>query len=206
MPESHLQAAYAARSPSDVAQTYDQWAASYDEDMARAGYQHPAICVALLARHVPRATSPILDAGAGTGLVGRWLGMLGYPHVEALDASRGMLQVARAKNVYRELHYGVLGEPLPFDDGRFAAIVSAGVFTTGHVGVEALDELLRVLQPGGVVVCTVKESLWDESFAARIDQAAVDGALAVVETTPRYVSMPRDAAATPGLCVVLRKA
>ena len=55
--------------------------------MAVAGYRHPSICLALLARHLPRGSAPLLDAGAGTGLIGEWLGIMGYPHVEALDIS-----------------------------------------------------------------------------------------------------------------------
>ena len=56
-----------------------------------------------------RGAAPVLDAGAGTGLVGEWLGILGYPEVEALDISEGMLAVARAKGVYRALHVGCAG-------------------------------------------------------------------------------------------------
>ncbi len=138
---------------------YDGWAETYDAEMAKAGYRHPSICLALLARHLPRGAAPLLDAGAGTGLIGEWLGIIGYPHVEALDLSEGMLAVAARKGdlqgappVWR------LGGPLPFADGAFAGIISAGVFTTGHVGAEALDELIRICRPGGVIVLTVKDS------------------------------------------------
>ena len=76
---------------------------------------------ALLARHLPRGAAPLLDAGAGTGLIGEWLGIMGYPDVEALDISEGMLAVARAKGVYRALHVGVLGGALPFPKGTSPA-------------------------------------------------------------------------------------
>ena len=111
-----------------------------------------------LARHLPRGAGPVLDAGAGTGLIGEWLEILGFPEAEALDVSEGMLAVAGRKAVYARLHRAALGQPLPFADGAFAAAVSAGVFTTGHVGAEGLDELLRVVRPGGVLVLTVKDS------------------------------------------------
>ncbi len=107
----------------------------------------PSICLALLARHLPRGAAPLLDAGAGTGLIGEWLGIMGYPHVEALDISQGMLAQAARKGVYKALHSLALGGPLPFADGHFAGIVSAGVFTSGHVGVEGLDELIRICRP-----------------------------------------------------------
>jgi predicted TPR repeat methyltransferase len=198
----HLDAVYAAKGPADIARLYDAWAGSYDADMAKAGYRHPAIATALLARHLPKGAAPVLDAGAGTGLVGEWLGILGYPEVEALDISEGMLAVARAKGVYRALHVGVLGGDLPFPQGHFAGLVCAGVLTTGHVGAEALPGLLAVTRPGGVLALTVKETLWTGSFAAAV--AAAPEA-AVVEATEPYISMPGETGATPSRAVVLRR-
>jgi predicted TPR repeat methyltransferase len=198
----HLDAVYAAKGPADIARLYDAWAGSYDADMAKAGYRHPAIATALLARHLARGAAPVLDAGAGTGLVGEWLGILGYPEVEALDISEGMLAVARAKGVYRALHVGVLGGDLPFPEGHFAGLVCAGVLTTGHVGAEALPGLLAVTRPGGVLVLTVKETLWTGSFAAAVE--AAPGAR-LIEATEPYISMPGETGATPSRAVVLAR-
>jgi predicted TPR repeat methyltransferase len=202
--EGALGAVYEARTPEEVAQLYDGWASTYDAEMAKAGYRHPSICLALLARHVPAGSAPILDAGAGTGLVGEWLGIIGYPEVEALDISKGMLEVAARKNVYTQLHQAALGTPLPFATGHFAAIVSAGVFTTGHVGVEGLDELLRTCRPGGVVVLTVKTAVWHNGFASRIAELTDAGMVSVIEQTDPYVSMPGEAGTVPSVAVVLR--
>ena len=74
-----LSAAYAATRPEEVAALYDSWSETYDADMSAAGYRHPTICLALLARHLPRGAAPLLDAGAGTGLIGEWLAIPGYP-------------------------------------------------------------------------------------------------------------------------------
>jgi len=192
---------YAATSPEEIAGHYDQWASGYDTYMAQAGYRHPSVAVALLARHVPPGAAPILDAGAGTGLVGGWLGILGYPEIEGLDISKGMLTVAAAKGGYSQLHNLVLGRDLPFSDGAFRAVISAGVFTTGHVGTEALPELVRITAPGGILVLTIKDALWTGSFASAIAQ--MEG-LQLVETTEPYVSMPGEATATPSRAAVLR--
>ena len=98
MAESRLEAVYGATSPEELSAAYDQWADSYDSDMAEVGYRHPAVALGLLARYLPTGSAPILDAGAGTGLVGELLGTLGYPEIDALDASPGMLEIARSKN------------------------------------------------------------------------------------------------------------
>lgn len=201
----HLDAVYAARGADEIARLYDGWAASYEADMARAGYRHPAIATALLARHLPRGAAPILDAGAGTGLAGEWLGILGYPEVDALDISEGMLAVARAKGIYRALHTAALGADLPLPAGHYAGVLCTGVLTTGHVGAEALPGLLDVTRAGGVLVLTVKEALWAGGFAAAVAEAARAGALRLRETTEPYISMPGEAGATASRGVVLER-
>ena len=202
--DGHLGAVYDAKQPEEIAGHYDNWAATYDADMAAAGYRHPAICLALLARHLPRGAEPLLDAGAGTGLVGEWLGIMGYPRVEALDISEGMLAVARKKGVYSGIHQLALGGALPFADNAFAGIISAGVFTTGHVGAEGVDELIRICRPGGVIVLTVKDTLWSEAFAAHVSGMQSSAKVTLVEQTSPYVSMPGEAATIPSRGVVIK--
>ncbi|MFN3970108.1 MAG: class I SAM-dependent DNA methyltransferase [Gemmobacter sp.] len=200
--DGHLGAVYGAASPDQIAASYDAWAETYEAEMRAAGYRHPSIVLALLSRHLPAGAGPVLDAGAGTGLIGEWLPIMGYPEAEALDLSEGMLAVAASKGVYARLHRVALGGPLPFADGHFAGIVSAGVFTTGHVGVEALPELFRVARAGGVIVLTVKMPLWEDSIGPALAQAA--GSVATLELTAPYVSMPGEAGTVPSRAVALR--
>jgi len=200
-----LGAVYGATRPEEVAELYDSWAATYDAEMAAAGYRHPTICLALLARHLTPGAAPLLDAGAGTGLIGEWLGIMGYPHVEALDISEGMLAQAARKGVYAALHRLALGGPLPFPDATYAGVVSAGVFTSGHVGVEGLDELIRVCKPSGVIVLTVKNTLWEAGFGARVAELEATRIVSRAEETRPYVSMPGEAGTVPSRGLVLRK-
>ena len=200
-----LGAVYDAKRPDEVAALYDGWAATYDSEMSAAGYRHPTICLALLARHLARGSAPLLDAGAGTGLIGEWLGILGYPHVEALDISRGMLAQAERKGAYAALHCLALGGTLPFRDGHFAGIVSAGVFTSGHVGPEGLDELVRICRPGGTIVLTVKNTLWESGFAGRIAELQAASLVSLEEETQPYVSMPGEQGTVPSRGLVLRR-
>ncbi|MEO8244422.1 MAG: methyltransferase domain-containing protein [bacterium] len=200
----HLAQVYDAKDAAEVAALYDAWAGSYDAEMAEAGYRHPSIGLALLARHLPRGASPVLDAGAGTGLLGDWLGIMGYPVVEGLDISQGMLAVARSKGSYAALHCLALGGALPFAQGYFAGIISTGVFTTGHVGAEALPELVRVCRRGGVIVLTVKDAIWTAGFGTSLAGMVAAGQVAIAEQTASYVSMPGVAGTSPSRAVVLR--
>jgi SAM-dependent methyltransferase len=204
--DGHLGAVYQARQPEEIAALYDAWAGDYEAEMSAAGYRHPTICLALLARHLPGGSGPILDAGAGTGLLGEWLGLLGFRHVEGLDISQGMLAIAAQKGSYAALHHLALGPDLPLADGQFAGVISSGVFTTGHVGAEALPELIRITRPGGVIVLTVKMALWEAGFGAEVDRLIRTGAISIAEETPPYVSMPGVAGTSPSKGLVLKVA
>jgi len=202
MSQSRLDAVYGASSVEELSNAYDEWAESYDSDMADVGYRHPSVALGLLARHVPRGSAPILDAGAGTGLVGELLSTLGYPGVDGLDASKGMLAIAESKKTYRELHHAFLGRPLPFENDDYVAAVSTGVFTAGHVGVEGLPELFRVVRPGGHVVLTVKLTLWEAGFKDFLKRNEDEGTIRLVEVTPQYASMPGGQETSPCVGVV----
>lgn len=200
----HLSAVYAATETAEVAAAYDKWAETYEAEMRTAGYRHPSVALALLARHLPRGAGPVLDAGSGTGMVGEWLGIVGYSQLEALDISSGMLAVAARKGIYDKLHNIALGGPLPFTDAAFAAVICTGVFTTGHVGAEALAELVRITRPGGVIVATVKDTIWQAGFAAEVARLSAANRLILAEETAPYISMPGEAATLPSRAVVLR--
>jgi ubiquinone/menaquinone biosynthesis C-methylase UbiE len=202
--EGLLGEVYKSTSTQDVAAIYDKWAKTYDAEMAAAGYRHPSICLALLSRHLPKTNAPILDAGAGTGLIGEWLQIMGYPNVEALDISKGMLAVAATKNCYSKFHNQALGTTLPFPTAHYAGVISSGVFTSGHVGAEGLDELIRITKPGGVIVLTVKDSLWQTGFEKRVIDFEQQNKIKRTEETKPYISMPGEKGTTPSRGLVLR--
>jgi predicted TPR repeat methyltransferase len=202
--DGHLGAVYDAKSPEDVAALYDGWAETYDAEMSVAGYRHPSVGLSLLTRYLPKGAAPLLDAGAGTGLMGEWLGIVGYPQVEGLDISEGMLARAAQKGHYSALHKLALGGILPFEDEAYAGIVSTGVFTTGHVGAEALDELIRICAIGGVIVITVKDTVWNGGFQLRIDELVGNGQIEMLDETAPYASMPGEAQTIPSRAIAFR--
>lgn len=185
--KSALEQVYAATNPDELAKAYAAWAASYDRETAELGYCLPFLITGWLARHLPAGQGPVLDAGCGTGLTGPYLKALGYEPVEGFDMSSDMLAIAGSRGAYAGLKQGTLGEGLPFEDGRFAAFVSAGVFTAGHAPAAGLDDLVRITRPGGFAVFTVRDILVDSAgFQAVFDRLERAGRWRPVERSPAY--------------------
>ena len=96
--EQRLGQVYGAKSNAELRALYDEWAAQYDQDLQAFGYSYPPVLAGLVARYVREREAPILDAGAGTGIVGEVLAILGYSRLTGIDLSDGMLAVARAQS------------------------------------------------------------------------------------------------------------
>lgn len=190
--EQRLERVYGARSNDELRALYDDWAGQYDQDLQAFGYSYPPVIAGLVARYVREGGAPILDAGAGTGIVGEVLAILGYRQLTGIDLSDGMLAVARTKAVYAELRNQTLGEPLDFADDAFAAVVSAGVLTTGHAPPSCFDELIRITRAGGHLIFTLSVRAYEEGgFRPKLEALSEAGRWRAVETTPTWRALPR---------------
>ncbi|MEZ5912572.1 MAG: class I SAM-dependent methyltransferase [Paracoccaceae bacterium] len=157
-----LDGAYALRTPEDSRRYYRDWAENYDTDFAKAtGYRLPSLVCAAFA--AAGGQGPILDLGAGTGLLAEALAARGLGPVDGVDISADMLGVAGAKGVYRALYEADLTAALPLPDAAYDGIVSSGTFTHGHVGPEAFDEVLRVARPGARMCFSVNMGVFAEA-------------------------------------------
>jgi len=190
--QSKVQWVYSSRDNQELAERYDQWAEDYDDDLEQDfEWRGPQVTAELFARHVPKEVR-ILDAGAGTGLMGEILAKLGYHDLVAMDLSEGMLAKARKKNVYRELYQMVMGEPLDFATGSFDAVVSVGVLTVAHAPASSLDELVRITRLGGYIIFTLRPDVY-ESYGFKEKQAALesDGKWKLVEVSEKFQPLPK---------------
>jgi predicted TPR repeat methyltransferase len=157
-----LDAAYALQTPDDSRRLYADWAETYDESFARrTGYRLPEAVAAAFA--AAGGSGPVLDLGAGTGLVAERLAARGIGPVDAVDISPQMLARARAKGLYRALVEGDATAGLDLPAAAYAGLVSAGTFTLGHLGPGALPGLLRLLRPGGLAAISVNAQHWAEA-------------------------------------------
>ncbi|MGB8313261.1 MAG: class I SAM-dependent methyltransferase [Aestuariivirga sp.] len=189
--DAWLEGVYHAKTQKDLISLYDGWAATYDADMQGIGYIHPAVMAGLVGRYVQNKSDAIFDAGVGTGTVGNILAITGYTNLIGVDMSEGMLVRAKARKIYSDLRNRVLGDPLDFEGGSMAAIVSTGVFTTGHGPAKAWDELTRITRAGGHLIFTVGTVVWQEAgFADKFDELCKKGLIAPVEVSPVYHPMP----------------
>ncbi len=157
-----LHDAYAVETPADNVDLYRRWAASYEDDfMASHGYIYHVEVAKVFAGEATPTDGPVLDVGCGTGVVAAEIAKLGRWPLDGLDISPEMLARAAEKlnragaPVYGSLIEADLTEPLAIETGTYGAVVSAGTFTTGHVGPEAIEELARIVRPGGLLVLGV---------------------------------------------------
>ena len=148
--------------PGDKQDLFDDWAPTYDHDLVNEmGYVADAEACRRLEALVPGRQARILDAGCGTGLVGRRLQQAGYTDIHGSDYSEKMLAEARACGAYRSLQQHDLTQPVETDQLYDAAIV-VGVFAFSVPSAEHLVNITCSLKPGGVALVTVNGKAWRE--------------------------------------------
>ena len=170
-----IQRVYDTKDHAELTSEYNVWASDYDADLQALGFSGPRAGAETLARYVADKDAMVLDAGAGTGMVGEELARVGFTHITALDLSPGMLTVANRKSVYEDLVVGELGKPLTFETGRFAGTTCIGTLTFGHAPPESLDELVRVTRAGGTVVFSMRTDYYTEG-GFDVKQASLEAA------------------------------
>ena len=180
---------FSAEGPQDLEKRYDLWSNEYDEDLASYGYKIPGVLAGFLGRYINIDDGgDILDAGAGTGIMGEVMSLMGYQNLVAIDFSKGMLAVAKRKGVYRELHRMVLGEHLDFPEDNFVGTVAVGALTVGHAPPESFNELIRCTQPGGYIIFSVRTDA--QGYKERQDILEKENKWKLIEATTPFVSLP----------------
>lgn len=169
MSKTYLNKVYEARDAEGTRKLYDDWADSYDAEVAGEGYATPGRCAAALAQHIDDPTLPILDFGCGTGLSGQALRQAGFTTIDGLDLSADMLEQARAKGIYRNLAQIEAGAPLSHAPGTYAAITAIGVIGAGAAPLSVFDTLMAGLGTGGRLVLSFNDhALADPQHEAKL--------------------------------------
>jgi predicted TPR repeat methyltransferase len=146
-----------------VREHFDKFAGAFDQNLAKLGYHTPLLLseelTARLKEHGVTRVASLLDAGCGTGLSGSFLRPM-TGRLEGVDLSPGMLDRARERNLYDDLHEGEITAWLAGGSAPFDAIACADTLVYfGDLG-PVLAAFHRRLQPGGWLVFST-ESLED---------------------------------------------
>jgi len=112
-----------------------------------------SIAGALLDQHcAANCDRRILDAGCGTGSNLLWLQRYaGEGEIYAIDMSFQALQMSRQRGSERLVQASITN--LPFDDSSFDLVASFDVIVqlpTSDAALQAMQEMYRVLKPGGI--------------------------------------------------------
>ena len=135
------------RSEKSVTAGYTDWAAVYDAPgNPVVSAEQPVMWELLKAYSIGQA----LDAACGTGRHAGYLAQLGH-EVQGIDATPAMLEKARTKVPQGHFEVAEL-ESLPLEDASVdLAVCGLAMAHLVHLG-PAIDELARVVRPGGHVV------------------------------------------------------
>lgn len=158
--------AYSPRSADETRDLYDDWAASYEAEVAQNGYATPGRCAEALAAHVGDMSTPVLDFGCGTGLSGLALKLAGFEAIDGADLSADMLKQAAEKSTYQTLTQVEATDPIPAGYSVMAAI---GVIGAGAAPISLFHALMTALPSGGLLVFSFN----DQALKDPANEAAV---------------------------------
>lgn len=166
---------------------YDTWATKYDEDMVKYSYASPNIAVKKLVElaeiYGVNRESEICDLGAGTGIVGGLLKKEGFERIDAVDISPQMLEIAKEKGCYNQLICAGLGDGSISITNKYKALLCIGCFTLGHIKPSGLDEMVHMVQPGGLLLFTVRQDAIENEvygYKSRIDELVSTKKMSVI--------------------------
>ncbi len=204
-----LENAYKLSSPEDNSEYYDEFASYYDAEFADAlGWQYPAAVVATYRDKAIPTDTPIADIGCGTGLVASALNVP-REQVDGIDISSEMLRVAEEKELYRSLYQVDLTKALDEIENDYGAVLSAGTFTSGHLGPEPLRDLLDIARSNALYVIGVKKAFFLEAgFEPVLRDMEDSGLIKDLQSVevPMYSKAGHDHSEDTALALVYRKA
>jgi len=140
-----------------IVKTFDEFAGHFDEKLKSLGYCAPQLAAASLIHHplYQSGRAAVLDAGCGTGWCGPLLKSTAE-HLVGVDLSPNMLEQARARGVYDELHEGELTAFMSSRPASFDIIVATDVLIYFGRLQEAFAAAQGALRSGGLFCFSVE--------------------------------------------------
>ncbi len=144
----------------------------------------------------------VLDLGAGTGDLSGAFRRAGARRVTSLDVSASMLVRAREKYGVERIEW-LIGDAhrLPFADGSFDVVASAFVLRNLPNLAGSLEEMTRVLKPGGRLVgldiTHPPDTLWGNTIRLGFEQGVTRMAGLLSGDRPAYRYLPNSLSGYP---------
>jgi len=174
-----------SESSDEIVDRYDSWVHEYETDVRSWGYALPERLVACLTAANVTTAAQVLDAGCGTGLVGRALRSQNFSsHLVGVDVSQQSLHSAALHHTYSALIAASISDGLAFASASFDVVVCGGVMTYVPDTESALREFVRLLKPGGVAVVSQRTDLWRERSCDQVMAHLRDDTLRVHVSEP----------------------
>ncbi len=188
---------------SDAVRTvYDEWAASYDDDLDSLGYVAPSNSVQQLTDATTDHSGLLLDVGCGTGLVGQHLSQQGFTCLHGIDLSQDMLDEAAKTRFYAQLSVADLTRPLAIDSNHYHTVVCVGVMGPRLPVSPLVPELVRVAKPDGLIQIVIRAEWYGNGTDQVIANLVRNGQVTIVADDVLPYFAARD---TAGRYVILRK-
>ena len=136
--------------------------------------------------------------------------VLNFPRdqIDGIDISPEMLRVSEEKQLYRSLYKVDLTKTLDEIANDYGAVLSAGTFTSGHLGPEPLESLLDIARAHDLFVIGVKKVFFQEAGFEPVLRELESGGLIKdlqVGEVPMYAKAGHDHSADTAFVLVYRK-
>lgn len=131
---------------------YDRLAGGYDAVDWLTGYTTQRLRLRAL-RHLPPPGAPLLEIGYGTGML--HADLAAHYETAGIDLARGMAHTAQRRLARLGLRSALCVASvyaIPWPDATFDAVLSTFAFSAFFDANRALDEMVRVLAPGGKLI------------------------------------------------------
>lgn len=162
-------------------QVYSEWSATYEQDAHQVGYRAPQAVAEEMVKlfdegHFTWMTSvKVLDVGAGPGNGAEaYLSALQVlPQKATLDAcdyAPGMVEKCRSRNLYHHCFVHDLMKDQLGDTGLYDLMCMVGVLIPNNVDHTALGNIAKGLAPGGFLLATIRNHLWEECDTLYMEQ------------------------------------
>jgi|GEM_PF-2830661 ubiquinone/menaquinone biosynthesis C-methylase UbiE len=140
----------------------------------------------LLAKNVKKDGGILADVGCGTGRYFKDLARLGYK-ITGCDYSWNLLRQAKNQEAGGVLQ--AAAEHLPYGANIFDAVISIGVLQTVIDYEKGMDELHRILKPGGLLIMSTLRSpvVWELPFFPAAELMMFDHAIISGQWYPKLI-------------------